>query len=69
MIFTTNQKIIKIGSSRGITLPAKQLQEMQVQEGDEVKVTIESVRKKTISDEYANFKSQYGETLKNLADR
>lgn len=70
MIITTTQKIIKIGSSRGVTLPAKQLQELQLAEGDDVKLTIEPVRvAKTIQDEYADFKVKYGETLKNLADR
>ena len=36
MTITTTQKIIKIGSSKGVTLPAKQLQELEVKEGDEV---------------------------------
>ncbi len=45
MTITTTQKIIKIGSSRGVTLPAKQLLELNVKEGDEVEIV---VRKKTI---------------------
>lgn len=69
MTITTTQKIIKIGSSRGVTLPAKQLQDLQLAEGDEVKLTIEPVRTKTIQDEYTDFKTRYGETLKNLSDR
>lgn len=70
MTITTTQKIIKIGSSRGVTLPARQLKELQVQEGDEVRVTIETIRRpSSIVDEYEAFKTQYGETLKNLADR
>lgn len=69
MTITTTQKIIKIGSSKGVTLPAKQLQDLQVKEGDEVKVTIEPIVKQTIAQEYEDFKKQYGETLKNLANR
>lgn len=70
MTITTTQKIIKIGTSRGVTIPAKQLRELQVREGDEVRVTIEQVKRtQTIADEYANFNAHYGETLKNLADR
>jgi len=44
MIITTTQKIIKIGSSKGATLPAKELKNLGVDVGDEVEIT---VRKKT----------------------
>lgn len=69
MTIAATRKIIKIGTSRGVTLPAKDLKALQVEAGDEVKITVEAVRSKKISDEYAEFKQQYGETLKNLADR
>ena len=46
MTITTIQKVIKIGSSRGVTLPAKQLRALDVHDGDEVEVTI---RKRTMS--------------------
>lgn len=70
MTITTTQKIIKIGTSKGVTIPAKQLLEMQLTEGDEVKVIIEPVhRQTTLGDDYTEFKKQYGETLKNLAER
>ncbi len=70
MIITTTQKIIKIGTSRGVTIPAKQLQELRLNEGDEVKLTIEPIEKsQTLTSEYGDFKQQYGETLKNLAER
>lgn len=70
MIITTTQKIIKIGTSRGVTIPAKQLQELQIRDGDEVRVTIELiVPAKTLSSEYDDFKKQYGDTLKNLSGR
>ena len=45
MTITTIQKVIKIGSSRGVTLPAKQLRVLGVRDGDEIEVTI---RKRTV---------------------
>lgn len=73
MIMTTIQKIIRIGSSKGTTLPAKQLKELGVDVGDEVRITIESVAETTphkeLMEEYATFKKQYDDTLRNLADR
>ncbi|HSX05633.1 MAG TPA: hypothetical protein VLF69_04150 [Candidatus Saccharimonadales bacterium] len=44
MTITTTQKIIKIGSSKGSTFPAKELKALGVDVGDEVEITI---RKKT----------------------
>ena len=70
MTITTIQKIIKIGTSRGVTLPAKQLKALKLSDGDEVKITITPARKcNKLTDEYADFKAVYGETLKNLVDR
>jgi antitoxin component of MazEF toxin-antitoxin module len=37
---TTSQKIIKIGTSKGTTLPAKDLKQLGVDVGDEVEVTV-----------------------------
>ena len=69
MTITTTQKMIKIGTSRGVTLPAKQLKALGVREGSEVKITVEAVQGSNVLDEYERFKKQYGETLRNLADR
>lgn len=70
MTITTIQKIIKIGSSQGVTIPAKDLRALGVGAGNEVKITVEpAVAKEPIVEEYEAFKAQYGETLKNLADR
>lgn len=44
MIITTTQKLIKIGSSRGVTIPAKQLKALGVEPGDDLELVI---RKKT----------------------
>lgn len=73
MIMTTIQKIIRIGSSKGATLPAKQLKQLGVDIGDEVRITVETINKNDpqegLMSEYEVFKHQYNETLKNLADR
>ena len=75
MVITTIQKVIKIGSSRGVTLPARDLRALGIRDGDEVRLTVEQVRpikqvnKPSLRQEYDDFKKQYGETLKNLADR
>ena len=75
MVITTIQKVIKIGSSRGVTLPARDLRALGIRDGDEVRLTVEQIRsikqanKPLLRQEYDDFKKQYGETLKNLADR
>ena len=75
MTITTIQKVIKIGSSRGVTLPARDLRTLGIHDGDEVRLTVEQVKpieqanKPSLRQEYDDFKKQYGETLKNLADR
>lgn len=40
MSITTTQKLIKIGTSRGITLPAKILKQLDIKDNDEIDVTI-----------------------------
>jgi len=69
MTITTTQKIIKIGTSKGVTIPAKQLRELGVDTNQQVKVTIELIKESDIRSDYSDFKAQYGQTLKNLADR
>ncbi len=70
MTITTIQKIIKIGSSQGVTIPAKDLRALGIKAGNEVKITVEpTVPKEALADEYEAFKARYGETLKNLAGR
>jgi antitoxin component of MazEF toxin-antitoxin module len=67
------QKVIKIGSSAGVTIPKKQLDELGIAIGDEVKLTIEPVdsdsKQEKLMYEYQKFVKQYGQTLKNLAGR
>ena len=73
MIMTTTQKSIQLGSSKGVTLPAKQLKQLGVGINDEVRITVEPINKidpqEGLMQEYKAFVEQYDETLKNLADR
>jgi len=67
------QKVIKIGTSAGVTIPKKQLDEMGVAIGDEVTINIKPANSQKkhaqLMQEYDKFVEQYGQTLKNLARR
>ena len=41
------QKVIKIGSSAGVTIPAKQLKELGIGVGDDVEISVSAVRNQT----------------------
>jgi antitoxin component of MazEF toxin-antitoxin module len=74
MTITITQKVIKIGTSKGVTIPAKDLRVLGIETGSSVKITIEPVvdispENKKLQEEYQEFVAQYGETLKNLRDR
>jgi formylmethanofuran dehydrogenase subunit D len=68
----TEQKLIQIGSSEGITLSKKDLSRLGAKRGDTLKVRVELVNKHRshdkLLDEYKSFVDKYGETLENLAD-
>jgi antitoxin component of MazEF toxin-antitoxin module len=66
------QKIIRIGSSKGIIIPNKEIESKGLDVGDEVNYTLKPVKQpkhQKLMSEYDKFVAQYGETLKNLADR
>lgn len=64
------QKVIKIGSSAGVTIPAKTLRQENVAIGDEIKITVERVQPQNdVMHDYARFKKKYNQALKNLASR
>lgn len=72
MTFEATQTIIRVGTSDGVTIPAKDLKAMGAKTGDKLHLQYSLVREKSqdkLADDYAAFKEQYGETLKNLADR
>jgi antitoxin component of MazEF toxin-antitoxin module len=68
----TKQKLIKIGSSKGVTIPAKQVEELGAAVGDMLFITAEVARRPKhdkLMQDYDKFVQQYGTTLKNLAKR
>jgi hypothetical protein len=69
----TEQKLIQIGSSEGITLSKKDLSRLGAKRGDLLRVKVELVNRpdthSKLLREYDAFVEQYGQTLKNLADK
>jgi len=68
------QKVIKIGSSLGVTIPKKELSELNIIAGDEVEISIRKKSTKAIKHEQLlknleGFMKTYDQDLKNLAKR
>lgn len=66
------KKIIRIGSSAGVIIPKKELEAKGVSIGDEINVSFKPIRpnkQQKLIDEYRAFTDEYGQTLKNLAQR
>ena len=72
-IIETEQKLIQIGTSEGITLSKKDLARLGAKRGDLLRVKVELANKPDkhvkLLAEYDAFVEQYGQTLKNLADK
>ncbi|MDB5164914.1 MAG: hypothetical protein JWL89_540 [Candidatus Saccharibacteria bacterium] len=64
-------KIIKIGSSAGVTIPKGQMEDLGLTIGDEITFEIKATnsRLKTYADELDKFMDLYDQDLKNLAQR
>ena len=68
------QKVIKIGSSLGVTIPKKQVTRQNIVVGDEVEISIRkkssmfSKHEKLLKD-LEDFMDTYDQDLKNLAKR
>ncbi len=75
MIITSIQKIVGIGSSDGVTLPAKELKRANIKRGDEVEIIVRPVRKRVSKDDQVvidaakQILADYKQDFKNLADR
>jgi antitoxin component of MazEF toxin-antitoxin module len=67
------QKVIKVGTSAAVTIPAKDLARHNIAVGDNVSITVEPLKEqdnqKALLDEYNKFKAQYSKTLENLSKR
>lgn len=74
MTIKSIQKVIKVGSSLAVTIPARDAKRLGVNAGTEVEISVKPLEdspehlRRTL-DEYDAFKAQYGETLKNLSGR
>lgn len=75
MKITSIQKVIKVGSSLAVTIPARDAKRSGIVAGEEVKIEVTPLVAETpeqaqkLTTEYEAFKLQYGETLKNLSER
>ena len=69
------QKVIKIGSSLGVTIPKKELEGLGIGAGDEVQVTIKPVGPKPSRHDMDVYEltqkliARHKQALKNLANR
>lgn len=68
------QKVIKIGSSGGVTIPAKELKRQNIAFGDEVEVIVRPIHNVNNQDEKVisaakTILSDYKKDFKNLAKR
>ncbi len=73
MTIKSIQKVIKVGSSLAVTIPAREARSAGIMAGSEVDVTLQPTEKVTKNEQlltdYEKFKQQYSETLKNLSQR
>ena len=75
MTIKSIQKVIKVGSSLAVTIPARDAKQLGIKAGDNVISTVKIEQRQAevpiteISTEYEAFKKAYSTTLKNLAGR
>lgn len=73
MTISSVQKVIKVGSSLAVTIPARDARSLNIHAGSEVDITLKPVARESKKTEllidYEKFKKQYGQTLKNLSQR
>ncbi len=68
------QKVIKIGSSGGVTIPAKELKRQNIEFGDEVEVIVRPLKASSAEDQKTiqtakNILKEYKEDFTNLSQR
>ncbi|MBP9852744.1 MAG: AbrB/MazE/SpoVT family DNA-binding protein [Patescibacteria group bacterium] len=73
MAFTTTQKLIKIGSSRGVILPARELKQLEISGDDELEIIVRKKSGASSNEEVLaaaeGIMHKYREAFQNLADR
>ena len=71
--YKLTQKVLKIGDSAGVTLPARQLKAMGVQPGDYVELTIKKhkleMNDASVIKSAADLLDRYNQDFTNLAGR
>ncbi len=75
MMITSTQKIVGIGTSDGVTLPAKELKRAGLKRGDQVEITVRAVTGLTsqtdqaVLDAAKKILSEYRKDFENLSQR
>ncbi|QQS19350.1 hypothetical protein IPL85_03610 [Candidatus Saccharibacteria bacterium] len=73
MTFTTIQKAIKIGTSRGVILPAKELKRLGVKDDDELELIVRKKSNAATNEEVItaadDILREYRTAFQNLANR
>lgn len=70
MTIKSVQKVIKVGNSLAVTLPARDAKNARITAGQDVEISVKLAdNADDVAAEYEAFKVQYGSTLKNLANR
>lgn len=73
MRITTIQKVINIGSSKGVTIPAKDLKRAGIKPGDEVEISVKKPQSLAQDAEVLHAAKdllrRYDKDFKNLANR
>lgn len=73
MSITTTQKIIKIGTSKGVTLSPKDLKKLEADTGDELELIVRKKKSessdKKVKDIAEDILNRYNQDFKNLAER
>lgn len=69
----TTLNLVKIGSSNGVILPAKDLKKLGAKDGAKMDIIFDIAKEEDpqtdLMSAYAQFKKQYASTLKNLSNR
>lgn len=68
------QKVIKIGSSGGVTIPAKELKRQNISFGDDVEVIVRAINTVTVKDQEVidaakSILQEYKKDFENLSKR
>jgi antitoxin component of MazEF toxin-antitoxin module len=70
MKITSVQKVIKVGQSLAVTIPARDARALGITAGQDVAMSIEQISKpNNVATDYDNFVAQYGDALKSLAKK